>query len=244
MCRHLAWLGPPRSIASLVLEPPWSLLRQSYEPRRQDHGLMNADGFGIAWYDSAVRNEPARYRRSVPIWTDASLPSFAPMVISAAFTAFLRSTTIGMPIQETDTAPFVSGRWCFGMNGATTLDSIRPLVPVGRTLENACDATLIAAIVLERLAVGEDPELVLTEVVRVLASRDPAARLNLLVSDGEVVAATTWGASLSYLHDAGLAAGGTLVASEPLDDDPAWIDVPDRSLLVADKSGVRVGALA
>ena len=49
MCRHLGWLGEPRSIASLVLEPPSGLLVQSYAPRRQKHGLMNADGWGVGF---------------------------------------------------------------------------------------------------------------------------------------------------------------------------------------------------
>ena len=47
MCRHLGWLGEPVSVASLVLEPANSLLVQSYSPRRQKHGLMNADGWGV-----------------------------------------------------------------------------------------------------------------------------------------------------------------------------------------------------
>ena len=51
MCRHLGWLGEPRSVASLVLDPPYGLLVQSYSPRRQKHGLMNADGWGIGFFD-------------------------------------------------------------------------------------------------------------------------------------------------------------------------------------------------
>lgn len=243
MCRHLAWLGPPRSLASLLSEPEWSLVRQSYEPRRQDHGVVNADGFGVAWWDPAVRAAPARYRRAVPIWTDASLASFAPVVHAAAFAAFLRSTTIGAPIQETDTAPFVAGRWAFGLNGATSTESIAPLVEVADRLEPACDATLLATVVLRELTAGSDPAAVLEKVVRVVADRDPDARLNLLVSDGARVVATAWGASLGVLRGRGLAAGGTLVASEPLDDDPGWVELADRSLLVADTSGVQVRAL-
>jgi gamma-glutamyl hercynylcysteine S-oxide hydrolase len=54
MCRHLGWLGEPRSIASLVLEPASGLLVQSYAPRRQKHGLMNADGWGVGFFDNGV----------------------------------------------------------------------------------------------------------------------------------------------------------------------------------------------
>jgi gamma-glutamyl hercynylcysteine S-oxide hydrolase len=46
MCRHLGWLGAPRSLHELVLAPPCGLLVQSYAPRRQAHGLLNADGWG------------------------------------------------------------------------------------------------------------------------------------------------------------------------------------------------------
>ena len=33
MCRHLAYLGPPRSLASLLYEPEQSLEKQSWKPR-------------------------------------------------------------------------------------------------------------------------------------------------------------------------------------------------------------------
>ena len=38
MCRFLAYLGPDVSLESLLLAPPWSLLRQSYEPRFMKRG--------------------------------------------------------------------------------------------------------------------------------------------------------------------------------------------------------------
>ncbi|MDP1803678.1 MAG: hypothetical protein Q8K72_00790, partial [Acidimicrobiales bacterium] len=69
------------------------------------------------------------------------------------------------------------------------------------------------------------------------------AKLNLLLSDGQRVLATTWGNSLFTLADAGLADGGVLVASEPLDDDPAWSPVPDGSLVEASTAGVKLSPL-
>ncbi|MEO6318328.1 MAG: class II glutamine amidotransferase, partial [Acidimicrobiales bacterium] len=33
MCRHLAYLGPARSLASLLHEPPHSLEVQTFKPR-------------------------------------------------------------------------------------------------------------------------------------------------------------------------------------------------------------------
>ena len=248
MCRHLVWLGRPRSLASLLLDPPWSLRRQAYQPRRQDRGLVNADGFGVAWYDPAVRAAPARYRRSVPIWTDASLASFAPVVRSGSMLAALRSTTIGMPVDERSAAPFVADRWCFSLNGTATLESLRPLLGggagAGSAVEPTCDAVVLAEVVLAALLAGQDPVGVLDAVVTEVSARDPQARLNMLITDGERAFGTAWGASLCALHEGGLAAGGVLVASEPLDDDPRWTDVPDGSVVAATASGLHCRPLS
>ena len=106
MCRHLAWLGAPRTLAALTLAPPFGLLRQSWSPRRMRHGTVNADGFGVGWYAPDLRPEPARYRRAVPMWTDSSYASFAGAVSSGCVLGAVRSATVGMPVEETATAPF------------------------------------------------------------------------------------------------------------------------------------------
>ena len=64
MCRHLGWLGEPASVASLVLDPPYGLLVQSYSPRRQKHGLMNADGWGVGFFDEARYAAAVAQRRA------------------------------------------------------------------------------------------------------------------------------------------------------------------------------------
>ena len=69
MCRHLAYLGPPRTLASLLHEPSRSLELQSWKPALQREGAINADGWGVGWWDPAVRPEPARYRTAAPMWT-------------------------------------------------------------------------------------------------------------------------------------------------------------------------------
>ena len=109
MCRHLAWLGQPRTLAALVLDPPYGLLTQSYAPRRQRHGRMNADGWGVG-FSAPGRREPARWRSTRPLWGDASFASVAPVVSSRCVLAAVRSATVGMPIEEGATAPFASGR--------------------------------------------------------------------------------------------------------------------------------------
>lgn len=228
MCRHLAWLGEPRSLAELVLEPEHGLLRQSYAPRRQRHGLMNADGWGVGFH-APGRDEPVRWRSSRPLWGDASFASVAPELRSGSVVAAVRSATVGMPGDETAAAPFVGGRWLVSHNGRVD----RGVLPTYREAESVCDAAVLAAHVLAR-----GPER-LGETVVEVAGLDPSARLSLLLGDGERVLATTWGDPLSYLE----LADGLAVASEPWDDDPAWVDVPDHHLLVATREGVTVTSL-
>src|SRR6202012_1910163 len=100
MCRHLGWLGREASVASLVLDPPHGLRVQSYAPRRQKHGLMNADGWGVGFFDGSLEGTtPRRWRSPTPLWGDASFASVAPALRSHCVVAAVRSATIGMPIE-------------------------------------------------------------------------------------------------------------------------------------------------
>src|SRR6185437_6495742 len=116
MCRHLAYLGPPASLRSLLIDPPHSLYRQAWAPRLQQHGTVNADGFGVGWY-AAGEPVPARYRRAVPVWGDPSLPDIARVTRSGAVLAAVRSATEGTALGEAAAAPFGAGPWLFSHNG-------------------------------------------------------------------------------------------------------------------------------
>jgi len=78
----------------------------------------------------------------------------------------------------------------------------------------------------------------------VKATARSTATLNLLLHDGQTIVATTLGNSLSVLRDSGLVTGGVLVASEPLDEDPAWVDVPDRSVVRASCTEMEISPLS
>ena len=223
MCRHLAWLGRPRTLASLVLDPPSALVVQSYAPRRQAHGTVNADGWGVGWWAEG-RAEPARWRAATPLWGSASFASVAPAVAASCVVAAVRSATVGMPIDESAAAPFTDGRWLLSHNGRVD----RAVLPASPGAESVCDSAQLAALVFHR---GVDH---LGDVVREVGAADPAARLNLLAADGTRLLATTWGDTLSVLTtDA-----GTVLASEPYDEDARWVDVPDRHLVSVTPDGV------
>jgi glutamine amidotransferase len=251
MCRHLAYLGPPRSLASLLYEADHSLEEQSWKPLRQRAGAMNADGWGVGWWDPLVRSEPARYRTAMPMWTDRSFRSVAEVVHAGAFIAAVRSATPPSPIVATGNAPFAAGTWLFSLNGyvhdfrGPVGEAMRRDVSEQRAIaiEGSSDSEIVFALALDALDQGATPEQALAQAIVKATARSEAA-LNLLLHDGHTIVATTFGNSLSVLRDTGLAAGGVLVASEPLDDDPGWTDVSDHSVVRATCTELEISPLA
>ena len=181
MCRHLAWLGRPRTLAELVLEPPSSLLVQSWAPRRQRYGTVNADGWGVGFF-APGRAQPARWRSARPLWGDPSFASVAPVLSSGCVVAAVRSATVGMPLEESAAAPFTDGRWLLSHNGRVD----RAVLPPVRDAESTVDSALLAALVFDR---GLDA---LADTVREVGAADPGARLNLLAADGTALASEPW----------------------------------------------------
>ena len=239
MCRHLAYLGRPLPLHELIIDPPHSLVEQSYLPRRQKHGHVNADGFGLGWYADGDP-VPARYRRDIPIWADGSLDDLTRVVRSGTVLAAVRCGTTGMPHGEATCAPFGHGRFLFSMNGAVhrwrELSgelSVEDLVG----LDTPTDAALLWVLTLRRLRAGATLPAALAGITALAGPLTD--RLNLLLTDGTEIAATAFGESLSWRDTD----GGLLVASEPSDDGPGWHDVPDNHLLHASPDGVRLEML-
>ncbi|WP_328416504.1 ergothioneine biosynthesis protein EgtC [Micromonospora sp. NBC_00389] len=245
MCRHLAYLGPPVTLAELLFDPPYSLVRQSWAPRdMRGGGTINADGFGVGWYPN--EGEPVRYRRAQPIWSDPTIAQLAAVTRAGAVLAAVRSATVGMAVLDGAAAPFAEGRWLFSHNGVVRgwPDAVVPLasgLPVRDllTLDAATDSALLWALVRQRLRAGVDPVEAVAQTVAEVAAAAPGSRLNLLLTDGHRVVASVAGHALSVRA----AAGTVLLASEPHDDDPGWRPVPEGHLVTATASEVRASPL-
>ncbi|MFD7136788.1 ergothioneine biosynthesis protein EgtC [Streptomyces sp. NPDC059894] len=240
MCRHVACVGPVEPLGRLLVEPPHALYRQSWAPRRQRHGTVNADGFGVGWYAEGDP-APARYRRAGPIWADLSFADLARVVRSGALLAAVRDATLAGADAEAAAAPFAAGPWLFSHNGAVP-GWPGSLTPLARglsaadvlSMEARNDSAFVWALVLARLRAGDTEGQALADTVQEVAAAAPGSRLNLLLTNGTTITATAWGDSLWYLAGPGRA----VVASEPHDDDPRWQEVPDRTLLTASRTEV------
>jgi gamma-glutamyl hercynylcysteine S-oxide hydrolase len=156
--------------------------------------------------------------------------------------AAVRDATLAGADAEAAAAPYASGPWLFSHNGAVkgwpgALAPLTAALPPADLLsmEARNDSAFVWALVLNRLHGGDEEGQALADTVLEVAEAAPGSRLNLLLTNGESIAATAWGDTLWYLQRPGT---GTVVASEPYDDDPHWQEVPDRTLLAASRTDV------
>eukprot|EP00878_Enallax_costatus_P011102 GHUV01011595.1.p1 GENE.GHUV01011595.1~~GHUV01011595.1.p1 ORF type:complete len:199 (+),score=36.82 GHUV01011595.1:379-975(+) len=131
MCRLMAYIGPPRLIADVVLWPDRSIIKQSYDARErlQDPSLpnhlgfgnLNGDGFGIGWYTPDELREgdptPCMYKSITPAWNNENLARLSCKIISPLVFAHVRAAYPGMPVSEQNCHPFHWGRYIWMHNG-------------------------------------------------------------------------------------------------------------------------------
>jgi glutamine amidotransferase len=260
MCRLAAYRGAPESLAALLYAPPHSLERQAYAPREMVSGHVNVDGTGVAWWE-AGEPEPLRYVSDRPPWSDPNLPHLAARLRGSPIVAAVRSQTPGMPAGAAAAHPFTSGRWAGAHNGYlngfeaikwTLLERVAEQLQA--QVETLSDSLLLFLMAVSRLHEGGTTTLAeaaagaAEEAGRICAAAGAAASLNLVLADGSEVVAlrSARGAaanSLYWIEGGGRWPEGALVASEPLDDDKGWSEVPVEHLVRLAADGVQVSGL-
>ncbi|WP_019854463.1 ergothioneine biosynthesis protein EgtC [Actinopolyspora mortivallis] len=251
MCRHVGYLGSPVGLDELLLRPAHSLLEQSWAPNdMRGGGTVNVDGFGVGWYQPATP-VPKRYRAAGPMWADDNLPAVAESVAAGAVVGAVRSASRSTPVVHTACAPFTAGPWLFSHNGRvpgwphSLADLVDKLDSTELAeLEAPVDSALVWALLRHRMAEGSPPADAVRDTLVEVVTAVPDARMNLLLTDGNTLIATTWTHSLSVCRTA----EAVLVASEPFElpptvlgevhagaEHPPWESVPDGCLVVADR---------
>ena len=199
MCRHLAYLGPSRSRSraahrARALAPAARRSRRGTRPT----GRSTPTGSASAG-TTATRAEPGRYRTDP---ADLGRPSFATgrSCSSNGVLAAVRSPRPACRSRRAAPAPFADGPWLFSHNGIVPgfRDGVgralrRKVEPSAAAVIEATDSEVLFALALDSLDAGASPAEALAVVVGLVDER--AARLNLLLTDGEQVAATAWGNS-------------------------------------------------
>ena len=255
MCRFVAYLGRPATLAHVVSEPEHSLVVQSYQPREMTAGTINADGFGVGWYNRTLDPTPCVYTNICPIWSDRNLPGLSKHIASDCIFANVRSATPGQAVDQSNCQPFAYQRFLFMHNGfienfRTTL--MRPIRDALRdeyysAIGGTTDSEHIFAFLLNGLHGRFTSWQMIAEVVQTTVHQlavwarqwDVRVALNLALTDGEVVVASRFAnsgpaPSLYHICNGSFFPQAVAIASEQLFVDSGWTVTPEGSGIVVD----------
>jgi glutamine amidotransferase len=253
MCRWAAYTGEPIFLEDIVSRPGHSLIHQS-QCATLCHTAINADGFGLAWYDA--RPEPGLYRDVMPAWSDPNLRSLTAQVKSGLFLAHVRAST-GTATSRNNCHPFVVGRWSFMHNGQIGgYDSFRrdAEMMIPDTLyphrKGATDSEALFLVALDE-GLDTDPRGALERAAaRFIAlarakGQGPHLRMTVAMSEGEKLYAVRYASDAEaaptlYYRWSG-SRNGMAVVSEPLEDGEGdWTEVPGGSFCTFRGAEVRI----
>lgn len=263
MCRFVSYIGKtPLVISQLLDQPVNSLINQSRAARDGSHGI-NADGFGLAWYDASTGDGPGTFKSTQPAWNDSNLLHLADKIRSTCFLSHVRASTVG-DVNFNNCHPFYYKQYSFVHNG-----TIRQFCKIKRALLNKLDDDLYEEIkgqtdsehlfFLIMQFLKDNPEHTLAMAVQqafnwVINQQEKAddghyARLNIVITDGKQLIATRFVSkgkdplSLNYSlnntiarpEDTTNAGASVIIASEPLTDyAPSWEELPVNHYLLVD----------
>lgn len=252
MCRWAAWQGAPIFACEILTAPDHSLIHQSRDAS-ECKTAINADGFGLAWYDK--RPTPGLYRDVHPAWSDPNLKSLAQQVQARLFMAHVRAST-GTATSRNNCHPFVQGNWTFMHNGQVGgFDRLRKaadmLIP-DDLYPNRKGATDSEALFLVACGAGLEtcPKLALEHSVALFEDMArgvecaPHMRMAAALSDGQTLYAVRYASddrapSLYYQWNAEWQ--GWSVVSEPYDTVcGGWKEVPKGSFCRFTPTGVEI----
>ncbi len=249
MCRLAAYLGPPVQLERFLLQPPHSLMVQSWAPREMREAKLNADGFGFGWFDHPTAS-PTVYTNPMPIWTDPNLAGLGRALSSDLWLAYVRSATRQTDVSHANTQPFAGERLLFMHNGYIDLfgETLRHKIrhalttPCEKTIHGNTDSEYLFALLRQQLLDGCSLETGLQRLFDLLTewAGEVKLLLNLVITDRDRIVATRHAIngecpSLYYSTAAAGFDGGACIASEPLTNREQWHVVPEHSLVVLDR---------
>ena len=255
MCRLIIYLGQATRLERVISEPEHSLVVQSYRPAEMTSGVVNADGFGVGWYNRALDDTPCVYKSPSPIWSDQNLPALSHHIASECIFANVRSATLGQAVDYSNCQPFTSGPFLFMHNGyienfrSAMMRQIREVLrdEYYTAIAGSTDSEHIFALLLHFLhgrpfslqtGVAAMSETI-DQLLRWSRAKGVHVALNLALTNGSCVVASRWASeapapSLYYTINSLFFPRAAVIASERLFTSSDWVAVPEGSLVAFD----------
>lgn len=257
MCRFVTYLGKqPILLNELIEKPEHSLLNQSRKAREGKLGL-NADGFGVGWYDHALDATPGLFKSMQPAWNDQNLKHLSAKIKSTCFVGHVRASTVG-ELSLSNCHPFSYQEFLFAHNG-----TIREFHLIKRQIANLLEAEFydhihgqtdseyFFALLMHQIHQTPGPytldfladctlrTIQIINHLQAALKKNAFSRLNTVLTNGYEVLVTRYishpseqALSLYYSRQA---SGAVIIASEPLTKEDQWIEVPLNTLLLIDR---------
>ncbi len=102
-------------MADILESPENSLISQSKAAREGLHGI-NADGFGVAWFDQSFDQEAGAFKSIQPAWNDSNLRHLIRKIRSSCFIGHVRACTVG-DVAFANCHPFTYRQCALAHNG-------------------------------------------------------------------------------------------------------------------------------
>ena len=253
MCRFVAYLGQATKLERVIIEPEHSLVIQSFQPAEMTSGVVNADGFGMGWYNRALDPTPCVYTNPDPIWSDRNLPGLGRHIASECIFANVRSATPGIAVDQSNCQPFSYQQFLFMHNGYIENFRFTLMRQMRDTLHDeyytaiggSTDSEHIFALLLNFLhgravtlpTVVEAMRETIGQLLQWASGKGVHLALNLALTNGEYLAVSRFASktpapSLYYANHTSFFPRAAVIASEKLFASSEWSEVPEDSVVV------------
>ncbi|KAG0151459.1 hypothetical protein CROQUDRAFT_667997 [Cronartium quercuum f. sp. fusiforme G11] len=216
MPKLLIFKGEPIVLAHLLTKPCHSIINQAFDSRlRLDARPINADGFGVGWYDTGdEESTPCVFQAITPAWSNRNLHRLAEKIRSPLVFAHVRASTAGA-LSEENCHPWIYGSLLWMHNGHIAgFNKIKRSLQADLSDEffnfpqGSTDSEWAFAIFLNELSKLADPkatsftyailqQTMLTTIKKIkdatqIANVGEPSLLNFAVTDGKSVVATRY----------------------------------------------------
>jgi glutamine amidotransferase len=258
MCRIASYLGPPVRLSALLDDPPHGLTDQSRNAREMAGSTVAGDGWGVGWYHPEAGPAPGLIKSILPLWSDQNGRTAPLAIMSGSFIAHVRYASPNIETDFANTPLYIMDDHLWTING-----ELQPWPgPLSRALRGrldpdheadlrgATDGELLGALWRThfRRTGGRDVALGMRSMLReardLVREHHGRIKANLILASAKEVLAVRYSEheepnSLYFLSGEPRWHGGSVVASEPMDDGPGWHKVGPDTLVRLDGQELR-----